>query len=122
MGSYIAGFPPAVRKVLREIRRVVRRAVPEGEEILSYRMPALRFHGIVLWYAAFRSHIGIYPPVEGDAALERALARYRGEKGNLRLPLDEPIPYGLIERIARLRARQNLARRQAKGRAKARTE
>jgi uncharacterized protein YdhG (YjbR/CyaY superfamily) len=112
--AYISTFPPDVQAVLRKIRGVLRRAVPEAEEIISYRMPALRLNGIVLYYAAFKNHIGIYPPIHGSASLERALARYSGEKGNLRLPLDEPIPYRLIERIAKLRAKQNLAKLESK--------
>ena len=108
--SYICGFPPEVQAVLRKIRQVLRRAVPDAEEIISYRMPALRLNGIVLYYAAFKNHVGIYPPIHGSASLDRALSRYAGEKGNLKLPLDEPLPYKLIERIAKLRAKQNLAK------------
>jgi uncharacterized protein YdhG (YjbR/CyaY superfamily) len=112
--SYTCGFPPEVQVVLRRIRQVLRRAVPDAEEIISYRMPALRLHGIVLYYAAFKNHIGIYPPIHGSAPLDRAISRYAGEKGNLKLPLDEPIPYKLIERIAKLRARQNRAKATSK--------
>ncbi|HEV8269572.1 MAG TPA: DUF1801 domain-containing protein, partial [Thermoanaerobaculia bacterium] len=94
---------------------VARRAAPEAEEIISYRMPALGLKGIVVYYAAFKNHIGLFPPVSGDVRIEKAIARYAGEKGNLRFPLDEPIPYDLIERIVKLRVKQNLEKATAKG-------
>lgn len=120
--GYIAAFAPEVRTILQRIRQVVRKAAPDAEEIISYRMPALRQSGIVVYYAAFKHHIGLYPPVAGDARIEKAASRYAGEKGNLRFPLDEPIPYELIARITKLRLRQNLAKAassRAKGSARA---
>ena len=119
--AYIAGFPPPVRAILRKIRASVRRAAPDAEEIVSYRMPAIRMDGILVYYAAFKEHIGLFPPVTGDAAIERAIAKYAGEKGNLRFPLDEPIPYALIARIVKLRVKQDRRRaaERARGRRKA---
>ena len=81
-------------------------------------MPAFRGHGILVYFAAFKHHIGIFPPIECDARLDKALARYRGPKGTLRFPLDEPMPYELIERIVRLRAKQDQAKAAARKRGK----
>jgi len=108
--AYIAGCAPEVRAVLERIRSTVRAAAPGAEETISYRMPAFAMNGILVYFAAFKRHIGFYPPVSGDAAIEKAVAPYAGEKGSLRFPLDRPIPYPLIARIVKLRARQNLAR------------
>jgi uncharacterized protein YdhG (YjbR/CyaY superfamily) len=108
--EYIAAHPPAVRTILRKIRRTVSDAVPNAEEAISYRMPAFTLGGVLVYFAAFKNHIGLYPPVRGDAALARAAARYTGPKGNLSFPLDEPIPYGLIARIVRFRAKRNRAK------------
>jgi uncharacterized protein YdhG (YjbR/CyaY superfamily) len=108
--EYIATFSPKVQQVLQKIRRTIRKAAPGAEEVISYRMPAFKLHGILVYFAAFQKHIGLYPPVRGDASLMKALAPYAGEKGNLRFPLDQPVPYDLIERIARLRVKQNLAK------------
>jgi uncharacterized protein YdhG (YjbR/CyaY superfamily) len=88
----------------------VQSAAPKAEEAISYRIPAFRQNGVLVYFAAFKSHIGFYPPVRGDARLERAAAPYAGEKGNLRFPLDRPIPFDLIERVTRLRLEQNLAK------------
>lgn len=116
--EYIAKSSSAVRPILKEIRRTIRTAAPGAEEIISYRMPAFRQHGILVYFAAFKSHIGLYPPVSGDARLEKAVAPYAGPKGNLKFPLDRPIPYALIRRIVRLRLKQNLARSSSKANAK----
>jgi len=88
----------------------VEKAAPEAEETISYGMPTFKLNGVVVHFAAFKKHIGFYPPVRGDAELEMALARYLGEKGSLRFPLDEAMPYELIERIVNLRVKQNLAK------------
>lgn len=112
--EYIAEFSPAVQEILEKIRRVVRGAAPDAQEAISYQMPTFKLKGVLLHFAAFKNHIGIYPPIRGDAALEEAVAPYAGEKGNLRFPLDQPIPYGLIERIAKLRVQQNLAKASTK--------
>jgi len=106
--KYIAAFPPAVRTILRKIRRTIRDAVPDAEEMISYRMPAFKLDGVLVYFAAFKNHIGLFPPVRGDASLVRAVKRYAGPKGNLRFPLDEPIPYDLIRRIVKVRRKQNL--------------
>src|SRR5262245_23839309 len=89
--DYIAGFPPAKRTILEKIRTTIRNAAPEAKEVISYRMPTFTQNGVLVHFAAFKNHIGLYPPVSGDAELEEALAPYAGEKGNLRFPLDQPI-------------------------------
>ena len=108
--EYISARPQSVRKILERIRRVIRKAAPGAQETISYGIPAFRLDGILLYFAAFKNHIGLYPPVRGDARLQRAIAPYAGEKGNLQFRLDQPIPYELIERIAKFRASQNLAK------------
>jgi uncharacterized protein YdhG (YjbR/CyaY superfamily) len=108
--AYIAAAAPKARPILREIRRVVRAAAPEAKEVISYRMPAFKLNGILIYFAAFKDHIGIFPPVSGDARLVARLTPYFGPKRNLRFPMDRPIPYALIRRIVRLRRKQDLAR------------
>jgi uncharacterized protein YdhG (YjbR/CyaY superfamily) len=112
--EYISTFPPPVRALLERVRQTVRAAVPEAQETISYRMPAFRLNGILLYFAAFKSHIGIYPPVSGDPSLERALSPYAGPKGNLKFPLDQPLPYDLIARIVTLRAKQQATKASAR--------
>jgi uncharacterized protein YdhG (YjbR/CyaY superfamily) len=112
--EYIAAFPPGVQAILGRIRSMVSKAAPGARETISYRMPAFFLDGVLVYFAAFKKHIGLFPPVKGDARLEKEIAPYAGEKGNLRFPFDQPIPYDLIERIVKLRVKQNLAKAAAK--------
>lgn len=111
--QYIAASAAAVRPILRELRRVIRAAAPEATELISYRMPAFKQRGILVYFAAFKSHIGLFPPVRRDARLAKALAPYAGPRGNLKFPLGEPMPYALIKRIVRLRVKQDSAKARA---------
>jgi uncharacterized protein YdhG (YjbR/CyaY superfamily) len=77
-------------------------------------MPAFFQGGVLIYFAAFKNHIGIFPPVRGDVQLLKQLDRYRGPKGNLKFPLDEPIPYNLISRIVKVRRKENLERARSK--------
>jgi uncharacterized protein YdhG (YjbR/CyaY superfamily) len=112
--GYISQFPADVQAVLRDVRAAIRRAAPDAEETISYRMPAFRQHGILVYFAAWKSHIGLYPPITGDEAVEKAVARYAGPKGNLQFPLAEPMPLALIERVVRLRVKQDTAKAAAR--------
>ncbi len=105
--AYILPFPTDVQQILRKVRETIRTAAPEAKEVISYQMPAFRQHGILVYFAAWKKHIGLYPPISGDVAIEKAVAKYAGPKGNLQFPLDEPIPYNLIKRIVKLRVKQD---------------
>ena len=109
--QYIAGCAPEVRAILRKLRSTIKRAAPpETTELISYRIPAFRLHGILVYFAAFKTHIGMFPPVKGDAKLQAAVSKYAGPKGNLKLPLDAPIPYALVARIVKFRVKRDLAK------------
>jgi uncharacterized protein YdhG (YjbR/CyaY superfamily) len=112
--AYIVQFPTDVQEILQKVRETIRTAAPMAKELISYQMPAFRQHGILVYFAAWKKHIGLYPPISGDAAIEKAVAKYAGPKGNLQFPLDEPIPYNLIKRIVRLRVKQDRERAEAK--------
>jgi uncharacterized protein YdhG (YjbR/CyaY superfamily) len=107
--NYIAAQLPAVQPILQRIRAIVREEAPDAQEAISYRIPAFIQSGALFYFAAFKKHIGIYPPVQGDTALLEALAPYRGPKGNLSFPLADPMPYELIRRVARQRLKENSA-------------
>ncbi len=107
--DYIAAQASAVQPILQHLRAIVREEAPAAQETISYRIPAFLQGGALLYFAAFKKHIGIYPPVQGDAALLEALAPYRGPKGNLSFPLADAMPYELIRRVARQRVKENAA-------------
>jgi uncharacterized protein YdhG (YjbR/CyaY superfamily) len=108
--DYIAGCAQAVQPILRKLRATVRKAVPQATECISYRMPAYKFHGDLVYFSAFKQHVGVFPPVRGTQALMKAVKPYAGPKGNLRFPLAKPIPFALIARIAKQRAKDNQRR------------
>jgi uncharacterized protein YdhG (YjbR/CyaY superfamily) len=112
--GYISQFHADVQAILKNVRTTISHAAPEAQETISYLMPAFKLHGMLVYFAAWEKHIGLYPPVSGDKALEKAVARYAGPKGNLQFPLDQPIPYDLIERIVKLRVKQDLAKAAAR--------
>lgn len=98
--EYLATVSPDAQGIMEEIRKIVKRTVPAAEETISYQMPAFKLGRIFIYFAAFKKHAGIYPPVKGDKLLAKALLPYRGEKGNLKFPLDQPMPYELVGRVA----------------------
>ena len=108
--AYINDAPASVRPTLERIRQTIRAAAPDAQEIISYRMPAFKRVGILVYFAAFKAHIGIYPPVSGDPALVAALAPYSGPKGNLKFPINESLPYELITRLVRHKVSQEIAK------------
>lgn len=112
--DYIARLPADVQTVFQKIRQIVRDCAPDATEIISYQMPAFKQHGILLYVGAFQKHVGMYPPISGDEAIEKAIAKYAGPKGNLQFSLDEPMPYSLIKRIVKLRLKQDTAKGEAR--------
>ena len=108
--AYIAAFPPEVRAILERLRATARKLLPDAQETISYGSPTYKRHGPVVYFAAFKAHIGLYPPVRGDAALAKAVARYANDKGNLRFPLGEPLPVALIERVMQHQAKRDASR------------
>lgn len=113
--EYIAGFPNDVQGILEKIRMAIRKAAPDAEEIISYQIPAFTLKGQLIYFAAFKNHIGFYPPVTGgDEKFKIEKSVYEGPKGNLKFPLDKPIPYALISKIVKIRVKENLERAAAK--------
>lgn len=119
--GYISKFPADVQVILEQLRQTIRNAAPDAKELISYQVPAFKQHGILVYFAAWKKHIGLYPPISGNKALEKAIARYAGPKGNLQFPLDEPMPLGLIERIVKLRVKQDSEKAAARRKKKSQT-
>jgi len=107
VNEYIAAQPKAVQTALRRVRAIIRKAVPDAEEIISYKIPAYRLHRrIILFFAGWTHHYSLYPA--GDtvvAKFGKQLQPYDVRRGTIRFPLDEPVPAKLIERIAKFRAK-----------------
>ena len=105
--EYIASQPEAVQLALQRVRRAIRSAVPGGEESISYQIPTYKEHGRgLISYAGWKEHYALYPGARILETLGSELARYELRRGTIRFALDEPVPVKLIERIAKLRARE----------------
>ena len=116
--DYIASFPAGTQEVLRTVRGVIRDAVPEAEETISYNIPAYRSHGWLLYFSGFKNHYSLAtPPPSGMwEQFESELAPYKKSKSTVQLPLSQPVPVELIASIARYRAKENLEREAPKPR------
>lgn len=99
MDEYIAAATADSQVILQAIRQLVHSLLPHAQETISYQMPAFKLGRTFFYFAAFKKHIGIYPPVKNDQALIKALASFRNEKGNLQFPLNQAMPYELIARV-----------------------
>jgi len=105
--KYIAGFPEHTRKLLQQLRATIRKSAPDAEEVINYRMPAYRLHGMLVYFAGYKNHIGFYPTSLGIEAFKNELALYKGAKGSVQFPLDKPLPIELIMKIIKFRVREN---------------
>jgi uncharacterized protein YdhG (YjbR/CyaY superfamily) len=105
--EYISGFPNDVRKILEKMRMTIRKAAPGAAEKISYRIPTFTLNGRpLIYFAAHKNHIGLYPAPRGIEGFKKELSDYEGGKGTVRLPLDKPIPFGLISRIVKFRVKE----------------
>ena len=117
--EYIAGFPSDVQEILEKIRMTIRKAAQDAEETISYEIPTFNLKGkYLIYFAAYKKHIGVYPVPAGDAKLNEELSVYRTGKGTLQFPLNKPIPYNLITKIVKLRVKENLAKASEKAKNK----
>ena len=102
--QYISAYPQSIRRRLEKVRATIRQAVPEAEEKISYRMPAFFQNGMLIYFAAFKNHIGLYPR---GGEFKRELAKFAGGKGTIQIPHDAPVPLELISKMVEFRVNAN---------------
>ena len=112
--EYIAGFPDDVQKILQKIRMTIRKVAPGAREGISYQIPTFVLNGNLIFFAAFKNHVSVYPAPRGDEAFKQELSGYEGGKGTVRFALDKPIPFDLIRRFVKFRIAKNLETAKAK--------
>ena len=112
--EYIARFPDDVQERLQQIRTTIRTAAPELKEAISYQIPTFVGNGNVIFFAAFKDHISVYPAPRGNKEFKQELSRYEGGKGTVQLSLDEPLPLDLIRRITLFRLEEDRQRTKTK--------
>ena len=112
--EYIATCPKEIQKTLQELRATIKAAAPGAEEKISYQMPAFALKGNLVYFAAFKNHIGFFPTGSGVQAFKDELSQYKGSKGTVRFPLDQPLPLELISKIVKFRVAENLKKAEMK--------
>ncbi len=112
--EYFSSFPSGTKKILKEMRKAIKQAAPQAEELISYNMPAFKFQGVLVYYAAYKEHIGFYPTASGIAKFKNELLSYEVSKGTARFSIKERIPFELIKKIVRFRVKENIERTELK--------
>lgn len=112
--EYISTFPEDVRTILNQLRQTIKESAPEAEETINYQIPTFTLHGNLVHFAAFKDHIGFYPTPTGIEAFKKELAPYKGAKGSVQFPIDQPLPLPLIRKIVKFRVKENLERKENK--------
>ena len=103
---YIASCPPQAQELLNNLRRFILQEVPQAEEVISYKMPAYKLHGMLVYFAGYEKHIGFYPTGSGITHFEQDIQSYKFSKGTIQFPLDQELPYDLIRRIIQFRVQE----------------
>jgi len=106
--DYIARFPPDVQLLLKQVRATIKEAAPEAQEAIKYAMPAFVLQGDLVYFAAFKTHIGFYATPTAHESFQAELSAYKTGKGSVQFPLDQPMPLDLIARMVAFRVQQNL--------------
>lgn len=112
--EYISNFPPEVQEILKNLRKVIKESAPDAEEKISYQMPAFALHGNLVYFAAYRNHIGFYPTSSGIDAFKHELLEYKTSKGAVQFPIKKPLPYELISKIVKFRVAENIKKAEEK--------
>jgi len=108
--EYVASSPKSVQIILQKLRQTIRKAAPGAEETISYQIPTFRLNGCLVFFAAFKNHIGFYPMPAAIRAFKKELSRYGTAKGTVRFPIGEPLPLSLISKIVKFRVKENLGK------------
>jgi len=114
MDEYINLFPEDVRTILNELRQAIKETAPDAEESINYQIPTFTLNGNLVHFAAFKNHIGFYPAPSGLEAFKKELAAYKGAKGSVQFPINQPLPLPLIRKIVEYRVKENSERKPKK--------
>ena len=115
MDDYIASFPSEVQEILQKVRATIKKAAPAAEETMSYKMPTFTMNDrYLIYFAAYKRHIGVYPAPVGNPDLQEEISAYQSGRGTLRFRLNQPIPYSLIAKIVKVRMKDNLVENKSK--------
>lgn len=114
--TYLNSFPPATKKQMEKLRSLIRKAAPKAEELISYKMPAYKLHGVLVYFAGYDHHVGFYPMPSAIEKFHRELSKYKKAKGTVQFPIDETLPADLITRMVKFRVDENIEKASLKTR------
>jgi uncharacterized protein YdhG (YjbR/CyaY superfamily) len=112
--EYHSAFPHEVQDMLEAMRTTIKLAAPQAEEVISYNMPAFELNGILVYYAAYKKHIGFYPTPSATTVFKAELEAYKTSKGAIQFPIDKALPVDLVKRIVEFRVSENMEKAKVK--------
>jgi uncharacterized protein YdhG (YjbR/CyaY superfamily) len=108
--KYITSFPQQTQQLLQQLRAIILKTVPNAEEVISYKMPAYKYHGMVAWFAGYDHHVGFYPGASPILHFKKEIAVYKNAKGSVQFPLDKPLPVKLFTNMLKFKVQENEAK------------
>ena len=112
--EYLSVQPENIRTILQKLRSTIKKSAPQAEELISYNLPAFKLQGMLVYFAAFKEHIGFYPTPSAIEAFKNELSPYKGAKGSVQFPIDKPLPLNLVTKIVKYKVKENLEGSRAK--------
>lgn len=112
--GFIATYPKNIQVLLKELRATIKKAAPKAEEVISYNIPAYKQYGMLVYFAAYKNHIGFYPTPSGVSEFKKELAAYKVSTGAIQFPYDKPLPLSLITKIVKFRVMENTVKEKSK--------
>ena len=107
VAEYMSALPPEQKSILEQVRQIIKTEAPQAKEVISYNMPAFKWKGMLVWYAAYKNHIGLYPKTKAIEIFKKELAGYTTSKGAIQFPIDQLMPIELIKKIVQFRLKEN---------------
>lgn len=120
VGQYLSTFPASTKRKLIDLQKAIRKAAPGADEEIAYNMPAYKLQGPLVYFAGYDKHIGFYPMPSAIEVFKKELSGYKGAKGSVQFPLDQPLPLPLITKIVKFRVKENVAMAKEKAKKKKR--
>jgi uncharacterized protein YdhG (YjbR/CyaY superfamily) len=112
--EYISSFPTSTQQLLKQVRLLILKTAPKALEVISYGMPGYKYHGMLVYFAGYKNHVGFYPGAAPIVAFKKEIAIYKNAKGSIQFPLDKKLPIKLIKDIIEFKMKENLAKAEIK--------
>jgi uncharacterized protein YdhG (YjbR/CyaY superfamily) len=112
--EYISNFPTSTQQLLKQVRQLILKTAPKALEVISYGMPGYKYHGMLVYFAGYKNHVGFYPGTAPIVAFKKEISAYKNAKGSIQFPLDKKLPVKLIKDIIEFKVKENLGKAETK--------